>query len=225
MSDINTLNTVSSPDPISNENVIINEVQMNSDAVLKSKDVTLENDVKIILNEVDEKNSNSKESLFEISKVVSLDPTEIINSSIPMLSVIKISSIDLDKYLSFITDENIKQLVTILTNNEGPIKDISNIVDLIMADGKIDINDVPLLISFLKKLISLKTADFKELKNLAMSDYIKAIKLVLIILAKENVLKLPNSNQFITDISKILDDLSMVEQVGAKMCSCLSFIR
>jgi hypothetical protein len=218
MSDINTLNTVFSPDSISNENVIINEVKMNSDAVLKSKDVTLEN-------EVDKKNSNSNESLFEISKVISLDSTEIINSSIPMLSVIKVSSIDLDKYLSFINDKNIKELVTILTNNEGPIKDISNIVNLIMADGKIDINDVPLLISFLKKLISLKTADLNELKNLTMSDYIKAIKLVLIILAKENVLKLPNTNQFVTDISKILDELLIVEQVSTKMCGCFPFIR
>jgi hypothetical protein len=218
MSDINTLNTVFSPDSISNENVIINEVKMNSDAVLESKDVTLEN-------EVDKKNSNSNESLFEISKVISLDSNEIINSSIPMLSVIKVSSIDLDKYLSFINDKNIKELVTILTNNEGPIKDISNIVNLIMADGKIDINDVPLLISFLKKLISLKTADLNELKNLTMLDYIKAIKLVLIILAKENVLKLPNTNQFVTDISKILDELLIVEQVSTKMCGCFPFIR
>lgn len=220
MSDINTLNTVSSLDPISNENV-----QISNETELNSKNMTFQNDVKIILNEVDEKNLNLKEELNEVSKVVSLDPIAIINSKIPILPIIKVPTIHLDKYLSFINDENIKQLVTILTNNEGPIKDISNIVDLIMADGKIDINDVPLLISFLKKLISLKTADFKELKNLSMSDYIKAIKLVLIILAKENVLKLPDTNQFVTDISKILDDLSIVEQVSSKMCSCLPFLR
>jgi hypothetical protein len=204
MSDINTLNTVSSNDPISNDNSIINDVQ---------------NDVKIIINDVEEKNPILKE------KVITLDPTTIINSTIPMLPVIYVSSLHLDKYLSFINDDNIKQLVTILTNNEGSIKDISNIIDLIMADGKIDINDVPLLISFLKKLISLKTADFKELKKLSMSDYIKAIKLVLIILAKENVLKLPDTNQFITDVSKILDELLIVEQVSAKMCSCFPFLR
>lgn len=196
MSDINTLNTPSSPDPIPNDNTVINDVQ---------------NDVKIILNDVEEKNPNLK--------LISLD------SRIPMLPIISVSSLHLDKYLSFITDDNIKQLVTILTNNEGPIKDISNIVDLIMADGKIDINDAPLLISFLKKLISLKTADFKELKNLPMSDYIKAIKLVLIILAKEKVLKLSDTNQFVTEISKILDELLIVEQVSTKMCSCLPFFK
>jgi hypothetical protein len=196
MSDINTLNTASSPDPIPNENTVVNDVQ---------------NDVKIILNDVEEKSPNLK--------VISLD------SSIPMLPIIKVSSLHLDKYLSFITDDNIKQLVTILTNNEGPIKDISNIVDLIMADGKIDINDAPLLISFLKKLISLKTADFKELKNLPMADYIKAIKLVLIILAKEKVLKLPDTNQFVTDVSNILDKLLIVEQIGSKMCGCLPFFK
>jgi hypothetical protein len=210
MSDINTLNTVSSPDPTLNDNVIANDIQ---------------NDVKIILTEDDEKNSILKDGLNEVSKVVSIDSTEIIKSSIPMLPVICVSSMHLDKYLSFINDDNIKQLVKILTNNEGPIKDISNIVNLIMADGKIDINDVPLLISFLKKIISLKTADLNELKNLTMSDYIKAIKLVLIILAKEKILNLPDINQFVTDVSKILDNLLMVEQVSTKMCGCLPFFK
>jgi hypothetical protein len=211
MSDINTLNTVLSSDPISNDNTIINSVQLCDETLLNSKDLS-KNDVKIILNDVEE-------------KIVSHDPITIINSSIPILPVICVPSLHLDKYLSFINDDNIKQLVTILTNNEGSIKDISNIVNLIIEDGKIDMNDVPLLISFLKKLISLKTVDFKELKNLAMSDYIKAIKLVLIILAKENILKLPDTNQFVTDVSKILDNLLIVEQVGSKMCSCFPLLR
>jgi hypothetical protein len=202
MSDINNLNTVPSPDSTSNDNVIINAV---------------DNDVKLFLSE--------KESINEISKVVTLVSNPDITSIISILPDIKVSSLHLDKYLSFIDDENIKQLVTLLTNNEEPIKDISNIINLIMADGKIDINDGPLLISFVKKLISLKTDDFKELKNLTMADYLKAIKLVLIILAKEDVLKVPDANQFVTDISKILDELLIVEQIGAKMCGCLPFFK
>ena len=212
MSDINTLNTVLSSDPISNDNTIINSVQLCDETLLNSNNKTFQNDVKIILNDVEE-------------KIVSHDSITIINSNIPILPVICVPSLHLDKYLSFINDDNIKQLVTILTNNEGSIKDISNIVNLIIEDGKIDMNDVPLLISFLKKLISLKTVDFKELKNLAMSDYIKTIKLVLIILAKENILKLPDTNQFVTDVSKILDNLLIAEQVGSKMCSCFPLLR
>jgi hypothetical protein len=217
MSDINTLNTIPSSESILNDNPIINSVQ---DTI---KDI--KNDVKLIL--TDEVNNNPiiKESLDEISKVISLEPNTDPNSNISFLPIIKVSSLHLDKYLSFIDDNNIKQIVTLLTNNNESIKDISNIIDLIMADGKIDMNDAPLLVSFLKKLISLKTADFKELKNLTMADYIKAIKLVLIILAKENVLKLSNTNQFVTDVSKMLDELLIVEQIGAKMCVCLPFFK
>jgi len=205
MSDINTLNTASVPELIQNDTTIVKVVE--NDVKVTDNDNTIvkvvENDVKVSLNDNEDKNPINK----------------IVNTLIP--NVFTVSSSHLDKYLSFIDNKNVKELVTLLTTNEGPIKDIINIVELIMADGKIDMNDVPLLVSFLKKIISLKITDLNEIKNLTMEDTINTIKLVLIILAKENILKLPDTNQFITEISKILNNLLLVEQVGTKMCSCL----
>ena len=92
------------------------------------------------------------------------------------------------KYLSFIDDPNTKQVVTILTNDSSAVQDIVNMLDLILADGKIDMADAPLLMGLIKKIITLRTSDLKLSQNLTLNHFLDIIKLVFTILAKEGIL-------------------------------------
>jgi len=149
-----------------------------------------------------------------LNTVENLENTEIISIVEPIQNdLIKVSTIHLDKYLLFQDNEDSRKLITLLTNNTECVKDIIRIIELIMVDGKIDINDGPLLLSFVKKIIMIRSNDLNISKNIRPDNYINIIKYVLIILTKENILKIPNQDQFITDISKILDNIKMVEEV------------
>jgi len=173
-----------------------------------------ENDVKInIENTTDNKISE------DITKMVK------INNFLDNLELTVVSKDHLDKYLSFINDDDIKQIVIKLTNEPTAVQDIINMIDLILADGKIDISDAPLLIGLVKKIVSFRTADVKINKNLVFNDFLDIIKLVFTILAKEGVLKIKNTDEFIVDINKIIDIIKMGENVVKMMpCfSCLSF--
>ena len=173
-----------------------------------------ENDIKVnIENTPDNKISE------DIPKTVK------INNFLDNLELTVVSKDHLDKYLSFINDDDIKQIVIKLTNEPTAVQDIINMIDLILADGKIDISDAPLLIGLVKKIISFRTADVKINKNLAFNDFLDIIKLVFTILAKEGVLKIKNTDEFIVDINKIIDIIKMGENVVKMMpCfSCLSF--
>ena len=156
---------------------------------------------------------NTKENIIsDITQVISI--TTIDNK------LLNVSIIHLDKYLIFQEKEEIKKIIILLTNNSDCVKSIIHIVELIMEDGKIDINDAPLLLSFIKKLINTQTLNL----NISSENYINIIKYVLIILTKENILKIPNQEDFIINISKLLDSLKMVEEVYNSVNTCFPWI-
>jgi hypothetical protein len=93
-----------------------------------------------------------------------------------------------------------------------------------MEDGKIDINDAPLLLAFIKKIISSKSLDLNISKNISSENFIDIIKCVLVILTKENILKIPDQEEFITEISKLLDSLKIVGDINNTVNTCFSWI-
>jgi hypothetical protein len=145
-----------------------------------------------------------------------------INNLINNIELSVVSKIDLEKYLSFIDDPNTKQVVTILTNDSSAVQDIVNMLDLILADGKIDMADAPLLMGLIKKIITLRTSDLKLSQNLTLNHFLDIIKLVFTILAKEGILKIAKTDEFITDIAKLINMIKLGQNVVESM-PCFPF--
>ena len=136
-----------------------------------------------------------------------------------------VSKIHLDKYLSFIRDDNIKKIVTVLTTDASAVQDVINMIDLILADGKIDISDAPLLLGLIKKITTLRTKEIQLSQPLSLDQFLDIIKLVFTILAKEEVLKITNTDEFIKDIVVVLDGIKVGNQIVSNIpdCSCIGW--
>jgi hypothetical protein len=133
----------------------------------------------------------------------------------------QVSKLHLDKYLTFVINPDIKQVVTILTTDSAAVQDIVNMLDLILADGKIDLSDAPILLALVKKIITLRTSDLKLSQNLTLDHFLSIIKLVFTILAKEGVLKIANTDEFITDITKLIDLMEQGDKIAETMSCCI----
>ena len=158
-----------------------------------------------------------------------------VNNSIgPLFTTVKdeitsgVSKLHLEKYLSFIDDLSVKQIVIILTNDSAAVQDIVNMIDLILADGKIDLDDAPLLLGLIKKIIALRTKDLPNMSNITISQYLDVIKLVFTILAKEGILKIEKTDEFIADTTKLIGLIKKGEQVAESIpcfAGCLGWVK
>jgi len=156
------------------------------------------------------------------SLIESSGASMIINNLIENTNINLVSKFHLEKYLTFVNDKDVKQVVIMLTNNSSAVQDIVNMVNIILTDGKIDMKDGPILLSLIKKIIGLRISDLNLSKNLTLDHYLDILKLVLTILAKEGVIKVNNQDEFIADISKLIDLIVVGEKiVGSMSCSCL----
>jgi len=164
-------------------------------------------------------------NIADIQEIVETNVIKINNLINEELTVVPM--LHLEKYLSFIDDPDVKQIVTTLTNDSAAVQDIINMLDLILADGKIDISDAPLLLGLVKKIISLRTKDLDLTKNLKLDHFLNVIKLVFTILAKEGLLKIKNTDEFITDITKLINLIkvgdSLIESTPC-ITSCMGWI-
>jgi hypothetical protein len=147
--------------------------------------------------------------------------TEIVstNNNIDSVETNVISKFNLEKYLTFVTNNDVKQVVMTLTNDSSAVQDIINMIDLILADGKIDISDAPILLALVKKIITLRTSDLKLSTKLTLEHFLSIIKLVLTILAKEGILKIANTDEFIADINKVITLIEDSEHI-VKVIPC-----
>jgi hypothetical protein len=143
-----------------------------------------------------------------------------VNNTIDAVEKNIVSKMNLEKYLTFVTNNDVKQVVMVLTNDSSAVHDIINMIDLILADGKIDLGDAPILLALVKKIITLRTSDLKLSENLTLEHFLAIIKLVFTILAKEGLLKIANTDQFITDITKIINLLEHGEQITKALPCC-----
>lgn len=179
---------------------------------------TVTDEIGVVLNTIKESPVASLTAATNLTKI---------NNLIDNVESVVVSKLHIEKYLSFIDDPNIKQIVMMLTNDSGAVQDIINMIDLILSDGKIDMSDAPLLMGLVKKIVSFRTKDLNISKDLKLNHYLDIIKLVFTILAKEGVLKIANTDEFITDIAKIINLLKTGEQLTESMpCfpMCMSWI-
>ena len=184
---------------------------------------TATDEISVVLNSTNEL-PNKLEAGVSLSTATNLTK---INNLMGNIEIVVVSKLHLEKYLSFIDDPNIKQIVIMLTNDSGAVKDIVNMIGLILADGKIDMSDAPLLMGLVKKIVSFRTKDLNISKDLKLSNYLDIMKLVLTILAKEDVLKIANTDEFIADIAKVIDLLKTGEQIAESMSCfpmCMSWL-
>jgi len=142
------------------------------------------------------------------------------NNTIDTTETHIVSKFDLEKYLTFVNNDDVKQVVMVLTNDSSAVQDIINMIDLILADGKIDLGDAPILLALVKKIITFRTSGLKISQNLTLEHFLAIIKLVFTILAKEGLLKIANTDQFITDITKIINLLEQGEQMSKALPCC-----
>jgi len=131
-----------------------------------------------------------------------------------------VSKYNLEKYLIFVTNNDIKQVVMVLTNDSSAVQDIINMIDLILADGKIDFGDAPILLALVKKIVAFRTSDLKLSQNLKLEHFLAIIKLVFTILANEGLLKIANTEQFISDITKIIDVIEHGDKITQALPCC-----
>lgn len=157
------------------------------------------------------------------SVVTVIDSTPVKSENSKESSVV--SKLHIERYLSFIDDPDTKQIVIILTNNSESVQDIINTVNLILADGKVDMSDAPLLLGFIRKITAIRTKDLNLSKSLTLDHFLDIIKLVFTILGKEGVLKIDNIDEFLVDINKIIkiikDSDAAIKSMGCGL-SCFS---
>lgn len=154
------------------------------------------------------------------SNVVTETVVVTVNNTIDAVDANIVSRMNLEKYLTFVTNNDIKQVVIVLTNDSSAVHDIINMIDLILADGKIDFADAPIFLALVKKIITLRTSDLKLSQDLKLENFLAIIKLVFTILAKEGLLKIENTDQFITDITKIITLLEHGDQITKALPCC-----
>jgi hypothetical protein len=146
------------------------------------------------------------------------------NNNIEPVETNVVSKFNLEKYLTFVTNDDIKQVVITLTNDSSAVQDIINMIDLILSDGKIDLGDAPILLALVKKIITLRTSDLKLSSKLTLEHFLSIIKLVLTILAKEGTLKIANTDEFIKDINKVISLIENGEQITRSIPCCTPII-
>ena len=132
-----------------------------------------------------------------------------------------VSKLNLEKYLAFVSNSDMKQVIIILTNNSAAVQDIVHMIDLILVDGKVDMADAPLILGLIKKIIALRSKDLDVYKNLTLDHFLDIIKIVFTILAKEGILKIQNADEFIEDINKLISLLKLGGNV-IETLSCYS---
>lgn len=139
-----------------------------------------------------------------------------------------VSKLHLEKYLSFINDTSVKQIVIILTNDSAAVQDVVNMIDLILSDGKIDLEDAPLLLGLVKKIVALRTKNLPNMSNITISQYLDVIKLVFTILAKEGILKIEKIDEFITNTTMLIELIKKGEQFAESIpcfAGCFGWVK
>ena len=184
----------------------------------------VENVVTIITESSSSSGPSGPTGVNELFKIISATgatgASMIINKLIDSADANVVAKLHIEKYLTFVTDPDIKKIVTVLTNDSAAVQDIVNMLDLILSDGKIDFNDAPILLALVKKITTLRTSDLQLTKNLSLEHFLSIIKLVFTILAKEGILKIEKTDEFIEDITKLINFMEQGEKIASAIPCC-----
>jgi len=135
----------------------------------------------------------------------------------------KLLGIDLsnNKYSDLLSNEDVKSVVTLLTNH---VDSVENIANAFKSLHPVNAKDVPIIIHILNKIYSVYDKEKELVSKLTPLLLLHAVKAVLVILIKENKIIVANPDTVIADIKKVVDELISVQElvVKVKSCSCLA---
>lgn len=151
-----------------------------------------------------------------VKDVINANKDVTVNDVVNKLKNIPLENIN--KYLALVPNPDIKNVITIILSDAETIESLVTTFNAIMADGKINLNDAPLLLQMVKKVLALKTDCQTILSKLKPTDVIHVIQYVFILLIKEDVVKSSDPDKLLADLNTLFDNLIFAEQALAKLC-------
>lgn len=151
-----------------------------------------------------------------VKDVINANKDVTVNDVVNKLRNIPLENIN--KYLALVPNPDVKSVITIILSNAETVESLVTTFNAIMADGKIDLNDAPLLLQMVKKVLALKTDCHTILLKLEPVDVIQVIQYVFILLIKEDVVKSSDPDKLLADLNTLFNNLIFAEQALAKLC-------
>ena len=151
-----------------------------------------------------------------VKDVINANKDVTVNDVVNKLRNIPLENIN--KYLALVPNPDVKSVITIILSNAETVESLVTTFNAIMADGKIDLNDAPLLLQMVKKVLALKTDCQTILTKLKPVDVIQVIQYVFILLIKEEVIKTSDPDKLLADLNTLFAQLTFAEQALAKLC-------
>ena len=110
---------------------------------------------------------------------------------------------NINKYLALVPNPDVKSVITIILSDAATIESLVTTFQAVMADGKVDLNDAPLLLQMVRKVLALKTDCQTILSKLKPVDVIQVIQYVFILLIKEDVVKSSDPDKLLADLNTL----------------------
>lgn len=151
-----------------------------------------------------------------VKDIINANKDVTVNDVVKKLKNIPLENIN--KYLALVPNPDVKSVITIILSDAATIESLVTTFQAIMADGKIDFNDAPLLLQMVKKVLALKTDCHTILLKLEPVDVIQVIQYVFILLIKEEIVKTSDPDKLLADLNILFNNLIFAEQALAKLC-------
>jgi len=181
---------------------------MSSDSTPDSTNAVVDNVVEQVTNDV-----NAVKDVINANKDISVN--DVVNKlkNIPLE--------DINKYLALVPNPDVKTVITIVLTDVDTVESLVTTFDQIMADGKVDLNDAPLLLQMVRKVLALKTDCQTVLSKLNPVDVIQVVQYLFVLLIKENIVQTSDPDKLLADLNTLFANLIFAEQTLAKLCgSC-----
>ena len=152
----------------------------------------------------------------DVKDVINANKDVTVNDVVNKLKNIPLEN--LNKYLALVSNPDVKSVITIILSDAETIQSLVTTFQAVMADGKVDLNDAPLLLQMVKKVLALKTDCQTVLSKLKPVDVIQVIQYVFILLIKEEVVKTSDPDKLLADLNTLFNNLIFAEQALSKLC-------
>jgi hypothetical protein len=169
--------------------------------------------LEMLLNEESIKNAGIE---IDKSSVFSFEKSSPENSSLYTLRS--------DKFI-------VSTILSLVKSNPNIFIEIETIIRKILSDNKVDISDLPELLSIQKKLIELiyNVSSLKINKNNIPEVVSNILKFLIRVLLKENLITVSNNEQFLINFDKLVDTITelstLLNTLHTPCCTLLNLFR
>lgn len=204
--------------------VITNEIPKSPELIAKIEDETVgatmvDITVNIDKTENTNKTENTDKTLSELDLVLNIlnsdtDITSLLNKFNYQLD--KNTLLKLNKILNFLSQNNTK------FNNLPPVQNVIDGIKEVFADGKLDLSDIPTLITLITNILNLNLSNLKVNINIDVISVV--IKLIIHILIMQKIINISETEE--ATIDKLIDSsiklLNTTILISNVKCSCFS---